>query len=141
MPFATPLDARPRIFAGTATQIRPLEEAGGTAQSGIAGLPGDTLETQPLVAGAAVGAAPGHPLLLEGGKLQPHLHHQQQPHQHHHLQQHKQQQQQLHPGGDDGQPLAMGQGQGHRLGFRNRLVVVGYSVAVLDAGIKCDIIT
>ncbi|XP_032311310.1 serine-rich adhesin for platelets isoform X3 [Drosophila ananassae] len=110
----------------TATQIRPLEEAGGTAQPGIAGLPGDTLDTQPLVPGAAVGAAPGHPLLLEGGKLhqQSHLHHQQQPHQHHHLQQHHhhhKQQQQLHPGGDDdGQPLAMGQGQGHRLGFRNR---------------------
>ncbi|XP_017099806.2 serine-rich adhesin for platelets isoform X7 [Drosophila bipectinata] len=103
---------------GTATQIRPLEEAGGTAQPGIAGLPGDTLDTQPLVAGAAVGAAPGHPLLLEGGK-QPHLH-QQQSHQHLHLQQHHKQQQQLHPGGDDGQPLAMGHGQGHRLGFRHR---------------------
>ncbi|XP_017099814.2 protein Aster-B isoform X14 [Drosophila bipectinata] len=107
---------RPR--RGTATQIRPLEEAGGTAQPGIAGLPGDTLDTQPLVAGAAVGAAPGHPLLLEGGK-QPHLH-QQQSHQHLHLQQHHKQQQQLHPGGDDGQPLAMGHGQGHRLGFRHR---------------------
>ncbi|XP_016974190.2 membrane-anchored lipid-binding protein YSP2 isoform X8 [Drosophila rhopaloa] len=97
---------------GTATQIRPLEEVVGPAPAG------DTLEAQMLstggVAGAAVGASAGHPLLLEGGKQQQ-LHHQ------HHLQPHKQhhQQQQLHLGGGDGQALATGHGpQGHR--FRHK---------------------
>ncbi|XP_016974191.2 protein Aster-B isoform X9 [Drosophila rhopaloa] len=101
---------RPR--RGTATQIRPLEEVVGPAPAG------DTLEAQMLstggVAGAAVGASAGHPLLLEGGKQQQ-LHHQ------HHLQPHKQhhQQQQLHLGGGDGQALATGHGpQGHR--FRHK---------------------
>ncbi|KMY87870.1 uncharacterized protein LOC6730854 isoform X7 [Drosophila simulans] len=108
---------------GTATQIRPLEEAVGPAPAG------DPLETQMLatggIPGAAVGAAAGHPLLLEGGKQQQ-LHHQQQMH-HHHLQPHKQhlQQQQLHLGGGDGQPLASGQGsQGHRLRHKGLWLLV-----------------
>ncbi|XP_033174180.1 protein Aster-B isoform X8 [Drosophila mauritiana] len=112
---------RPR--RGTATQIRPLEEAVGPAPAG------DPLETQMLatgvIPGAAVGAAAGHPLLLEGGKQQQ-LHHQQQMH-HHHLQPHKQhlQQQQLHLGGGDGQPLASGQGsQGHRLRHKGLWLLV-----------------
>ncbi|XP_043640590.1 protein Aster-B isoform X6 [Drosophila teissieri] len=112
---------RPR--RGTATQIRPLEEAVGPAPAG------DPLETQMLSAGsipgAAAGAAAGHPLLLEGGKQQQ-LHHQQQMH-HHHLQPHKQhlQQQQLHLGGGDGQPLATGQGsQGHRLRHKGLWLLV-----------------
>ncbi|KRJ97195.1 protein Aster-B isoform X11 [Drosophila yakuba] len=112
---------RPR--RGTATQIRPLEEAVGPAPAG------DPLETQMLSAGsipgAAVGAAAGHPLLLEGGKQQQ-LHHQQQMH-HHHLQPHKQhlQQQQLHLGGGDGQPLATGHGsQGHRLRHKGLWLLV-----------------
>nr|NP_001097068.1 GRAM domain containing 1B, isoform D [Drosophila melanogaster]ABV53610.1 GRAM domain containing 1B, isoform D [Drosophila melanogaster] len=112
---------RPR--RGTATQIRPLEEAVGPAPAV------DPLETQMLAAGgipgAAVGAAAGHPLLLEGGKQQQ-LHHQQQMH-HHHLQPHKQhlQQQQLHLGGGDGQPLASGQGsQGHRLRHKGLWLLV-----------------
>nr|NP_608770.4 GRAM domain containing 1B, isoform H [Drosophila melanogaster]AAF51119.5 GRAM domain containing 1B, isoform H [Drosophila melanogaster] len=107
----------------TATQIRPLEEAVGPAPAV------DPLETQMLAAGgipgAAVGAAAGHPLLLEGGKQQQ-LHHQQQMH-HHHLQPHKQhlQQQQLHLGGGDGQPLASGQGsQGHRLRHKGLWLLV-----------------
>lgn len=129
MPFAIPLDALvPFIFAGTATQIRPLEEAGGTAQAGLAG--GDPLETQMLsaggVAGAAVGAASSHPLLLEGGKLQQHqMHH----HQLHHQHKQQQQQQQLHlgGGGDGGQQLAMGHGsQGH-----SRLKHKGLSLLVI----------
>lgn len=77
------------------------------------------------IPGAAVGAAAGHPLLLEGGKQQQ-LHHQQQMH-HHHLQPHKQhlQQQQLHLGGGDGQPLASGQGsQGHRLRHKGLWLLV-----------------
>ncbi|KAH8249393.1 hypothetical protein KR032_009278, partial [Drosophila birchii] len=118
---------------GTATQIRPLEEASGTTQAGsMAGLAGgDPLETQLLsaggVPGAAVGAASSHPLLLEGGKLQQqqlhhHHHHQQQ----HHLQQH--QQQQLHMGGGgDSQQLAMGHvPQGH-----SRLKHKGLSLLVI----------
>ncbi|XP_043862359.1 protein Aster-B isoform X9 [Drosophila santomea] len=112
---------RPR--RGTATQIRPLEEAVGPAPAG------DPLETQMLSAGsipgAAVGAAAGHPLLLEGGKQQQ-LHHQQQMH-HHHLQPHKQhlQQQQLHLGGGDGLPLATGHGsQGHRLRHKGLWLLV-----------------
>ncbi|XP_070143199.1 protein Aster-B isoform X10 [Drosophila kikkawai] len=114
---------RPR--RGTATQIRPLEEASGTAQAGsMAGLSGgDPLETQLLsaggVAGAAVGAASSHSLLLESGKLQ-----QQQLHHHHH----QQQQQQLHlGGGGDRQQLAMGHGpQGH-----SRLKHKGLSLLVI----------
>ncbi|XP_032569820.1 protein Aster-B isoform X1 [Drosophila sechellia] len=112
---------RPR--RGTATQIRPLEEAVGPAPAG------DPMETQMLatggIPGAAVGAAAGHPLLHEGGKQQQ-LHHQQQMH-HHHLQPHKQhlQQQQLHLGGGDGQPLASGQGsQGHRLRHKGLWLLV-----------------
>ncbi|XP_017032977.1 protein Aster-B isoform X9 [Drosophila kikkawai] len=109
----------------TATQIRPLEEASGTAQAGsMAGLSGgDPLETQLLsaggVAGAAVGAASSHSLLLESGKLQ-----QQQLHHHHH----QQQQQQLHlGGGGDRQQLAMGHGpQGH-----SRLKHKGLSLLVI----------
>ncbi|XP_052853984.1 protein Aster-B isoform X9 [Drosophila gunungcola] len=108
---------RPR--RGTASQIRPLEEP-------VVPLPtGDPLEAQMLatggVAGAAVGASAGHPLLLEGGKKQQqqqlHHHH----HHQHHLQPHKQhkQQQQLHLGGGDDQTLATRQGpQGHR--FRHK---------------------
>ncbi|KAH8250925.1 hypothetical protein KR038_007682, partial [Drosophila bunnanda] len=120
---------------GTATQIRPLEEASGTAQAGsMAGLAGgDPLETQLLsaggVPGAAVGAASSHPLLLESGKLQQ----QQLHHHHHHLQQHQQQQQQqqqqqLHlGGGGDGQQLAMGHGpKGH-----SRLKHKGLSLLVI----------
>ncbi|KQS70041.1 uncharacterized protein Dere_GG24446, isoform G [Drosophila erecta] len=111
---------------GTATQIRPLEMVlpVGPAPAG------DPLETQMLSAGsipgAAVGAAAGHPLLLEGGKQQQ-LHHQQQQMHHHHLQPHKQhlQQQQLHLGGGDGQPLATGQGsQGHRLRHKGLWLLV-----------------
>ncbi|KAH8352344.1 hypothetical protein KR084_003506 [Drosophila pseudotakahashii] len=110
---------------GTATQIRPLEEAIGPAPAG------DPLEGQMLSTGgvptAAVGAATGHPLLLEGGKQQQHLHHQQQMH-HHHLQPHKQhhqQQQQLHLGGGDGQPMASGHGsQGHRLRHKGLWLLV-----------------
>ncbi|BFF96073.1 serine-rich adhesin for platelets [Drosophila madeirensis] len=110
---------------GTATQIRPLEEAAGgvgvggsgTAQAGIGG---DTLlESHLLSAGGvagsgAVGAASGHALLHEHGKLQQLSGlQQQQHHQHHHQQQHLQK----HLGGVDlggvGRlPLAMGQGQG-----------------------------
>ncbi|XP_016964551.1 protein Aster-B isoform X10 [Drosophila biarmipes] len=119
---------RPR--RGTATQIRPLEEAVGPAPTG------DPLEAQMLATGgvptAAVGAASGHPLLLEGGKQQQ-LHHQQQMH-HHHLQPHKQQhhhqhqqQQQLHLGGGDGQPVAatghLGS-QGHRLRHKGLWLLV-----------------
>ncbi|XP_016964517.1 uncharacterized protein LOC108034172 isoform X6 [Drosophila biarmipes] len=115
---------------GTATQIRPLEEAVGPAPTG------DPLEAQMLATGgvptAAVGAASGHPLLLEGGKQQQ-LHHQQQMH-HHHLQPHKQQhhhqhqqQQQLHLGGGDGQPVAatghLGS-QGHRLRHKGLWLLV-----------------
>ncbi|KAH8282208.1 hypothetical protein KR054_006143, partial [Drosophila jambulina] len=116
---------------GTATQIRPLEEASGTVQAGsMAGLTGgDPLETQLLsaggVAGASVGAASSHPLLLESGKLQQ----QQLHHHHHHLQQHQQQQQQqLHLGGaGDGQQLAMGHGpQG-----QSRLKHKGLSLLVI----------
>ncbi|SPP79239.1 blast:GRAM domain-containing protein 1B [Drosophila guanche] len=114
---------RPR--RGTATQIRPLEEAAGgvgvggsgTAQAGIGG---DTLlESHLLSAGGAagsgaVGAASGHALLHEHGKLQQLSGLQQQHHQLHHQQQHLQK----HLGGVDlggvGRlPLAMGQGQGH----------------------------
>ncbi|XP_034126119.1 uncharacterized protein LOC117582478 isoform X6 [Drosophila guanche] len=110
---------------GTATQIRPLEEAAGgvgvggsgTAQAGIGG---DTLlESHLLSAGGAagsgaVGAASGHALLHEHGKLQQLSGLQQQHHQLHHQQQHLQK----HLGGVDlggvGRlPLAMGQGQGH----------------------------
>ncbi|XP_037707784.1 protein Aster-B isoform X6 [Drosophila subpulchrella] len=117
---------RPR--RGTATQIRPLEEAVGAAPAG------DSLEAQMLSPGgvptAAVGAASGHPLLLEGGKQQQ-LHHQQQMH-HHHLQPHKQQhhhhqqQQQLHLGGGDGQALATGHlgSQGHRLRHKGLWLLV-----------------
>ncbi|XP_016941232.3 protein Aster-B isoform X10 [Drosophila suzukii] len=117
---------RPR--RGTATQIRPLEEAVGAAPVG------DSLEAQMLSPGgvpsAAVGAASGHPLLLEGGKQQQ-LHHQQQMH-HHHLQPHKQQhhhhqqQQQLHLGGGDGQALATGHlgSQGHRLRHKGLWLLV-----------------
>ncbi|XP_016941184.3 protein Aster-B isoform X6 [Drosophila suzukii] len=113
---------------GTATQIRPLEEAVGAAPVG------DSLEAQMLSPGgvpsAAVGAASGHPLLLEGGKQQQ-LHHQQQMH-HHHLQPHKQQhhhhqqQQQLHLGGGDGQALATGHlgSQGHRLRHKGLWLLV-----------------
>ncbi|XP_037707789.1 membrane-anchored lipid-binding protein YSP2 isoform X11 [Drosophila subpulchrella] len=113
---------------GTATQIRPLEEAVGAAPAG------DSLEAQMLSPGgvptAAVGAASGHPLLLEGGKQQQ-LHHQQQMH-HHHLQPHKQQhhhhqqQQQLHLGGGDGQALATGHlgSQGHRLRHKGLWLLV-----------------
>ncbi|XP_017116691.1 protein Aster-B isoform X10 [Drosophila elegans] len=103
---------------GTASQIRPLEEPVGPLPTG------DPLEAQMLatgvVAGAAVGASAGHPLLLEGGKKQQQqqqLHH----HHQHHLQPHKhhKQQQQLHLGGGDDQTLATGQGpQGHR--FRHK---------------------
>nr|XP_017014099.2 protein Aster-A isoform X4 [Drosophila takahashii] len=114
---------------GTATQIRPLEEAIVSAPSG------DPLEGQMLSTGgggiptAAVGAATGHPLLLEGGKQQQQmLHHQQQMHHHHHLQPHKQhhqQQQQLHLGGGDGQPMATGHGsQGHRLRHKGLWLLV-----------------
>ncbi|XP_041450728.1 chitinase-like protein PB1E7.04c isoform X5 [Drosophila obscura] len=110
---------RPR--RGTATQIRPLEEAaggsgGGTAQTGI----GDTLLESHLLSGGgvagsgAVGAASSHAaaLLHEHGKLQQLSGLQQQ--QLHHQQQHLQK----HLGGVDlggvGRlPLAMGQGQGH----------------------------
>jgi len=82
------------------------------------------------VPSAAVGAASGHPLLLEGGKQQQ-LHHQQQMH-HHHLQPHKQQhhhhqqQQQLHLGGGDGQALATGHlgSQGHRLRHKGLWLLV-----------------
>nr|XP_016941232.1 protein Aster-B isoform X11 [Drosophila suzukii] len=117
---------RPR--RGTATQIRPLEEAVGAAPVG------DSLEAQMLSPGgvpsAAIGAASGHPLLLEGGKQQQ-LHHQQQMH-HHHLQPHKQQhhhhqqQQQLHLGGGDGQALATGHlgSQGHRLRHKGLWLLV-----------------
>nr|XP_016941184.1 membrane-anchored lipid-binding protein YSP2 isoform X6 [Drosophila suzukii] len=113
---------------GTATQIRPLEEAVGAAPVG------DSLEAQMLSPGgvpsAAIGAASGHPLLLEGGKQQQ-LHHQQQMH-HHHLQPHKQQhhhhqqQQQLHLGGGDGQALATGHlgSQGHRLRHKGLWLLV-----------------
>ncbi|XP_041674069.1 LOW QUALITY PROTEIN: protein Aster-B [Drosophila eugracilis] len=112
---------RPR--RGTATIIRPLEEAVGQAPAG------DPLEAQLLstggIPGATVGAATGHPLLLEGGKQQQ-LHHHQQTH-HHHLQPHKQhhQQQQMHLGGGDGQPLATGHGtQGHRLRHKGLWLLV-----------------
>ncbi|BFF96077.1 protein Aster-B [Drosophila madeirensis] len=123
IPPAKAKGRRPR--RGTATQIRPLEEAAGgvgvggsgTAQAGIGG---DTLlESHLLSAGGvagsgAVGAASGHALLHEHGKLQQLSGlQQQQHHQHHHQQQHLQK----HLGGVDlggvGRlPLAMGQGQG-----------------------------
>ncbi|KAH8368897.1 hypothetical protein KR200_000997, partial [Drosophila serrata] len=121
---------------GTATQIRPLEEASGTTQAGsmVGHSGGDSLETQLLsaggVPGAAVGAASSHPLLLEGGKLQQ----QQLHHHHHHLQQHQQQhhqqQQQLHLGGGtgDGQQLAMGPGPKHG---HSRLKHKGLSLLVI----------
>ncbi|XP_026843896.1 GRAM domain-containing protein 1B isoform X1 [Drosophila persimilis] len=107
---------RPR--RGTATQIRTLEEAAGggsgTAQTGIS----DTLLESHLLSGGgvagsgSVGAASGHALLHEHGKLQQLSGLQQQ---HHHQQQHLQK----HLGGVDlggvgSLPLALGQGQGHR---------------------------
>ncbi|XP_017047494.1 protein Aster-B isoform X11 [Drosophila ficusphila] len=115
---------RPR--RGTATQIRPLEEPVGPVPAV------DPLEAQMLtsggVPGAAVGAAAGHPLLLEGGTQQQLHHLPQQSHHHlHHLQPHKQlhQQQQLHLGGADGQPLASGHGsQGHRLRHKGLWLLV-----------------
>ncbi|XP_017152413.1 protein Aster-B isoform X8 [Drosophila miranda] len=103
---------------GTATQIRTLEEAAGggsgTAQTGIS----DTLLESHLLSGGgvagsgSVGAASGHALLHEHGKLQQLSGLQQQ---HHHQQQHLQK----HLGGVDlggvgSLPLALGQGQGHR---------------------------
>ncbi|XP_033236470.1 serine-rich adhesin for platelets isoform X3 [Drosophila pseudoobscura] len=103
---------------GTATQIRSLEEAAGggsgTAQTGIS----DTLLESHLLSGGgvagsgSVGAASGHALLHEHGKLQQLSGLQQQ---HHHQQQHLQK----HLGGVDlggvgSLPLALGQGQGHR---------------------------
>ncbi|XP_017047486.1 membrane-anchored lipid-binding protein YSP2 isoform X3 [Drosophila ficusphila] len=111
---------------GTATQIRPLEEPVGPVPAV------DPLEAQMLtsggVPGAAVGAAAGHPLLLEGGTQQQLHHLPQQSHHHlHHLQPHKQlhQQQQLHLGGADGQPLASGHGsQGHRLRHKGLWLLV-----------------
>ncbi|KAH8267522.1 hypothetical protein KR018_012468 [Drosophila ironensis] len=104
---------RPR--RGTATQIRPLEEAGGTLAQSINAA--DPLESQSLVAGQAIGSAAGHhPLLLDGGKM--HHHSQQHPQQHHlHHLKHPQQQQPMHLSGDDGQAtMAMGLGIGYGIG-------------------------